>query len=269
MIRLRCTGCDAILEMDDAFAGGVCRCKHCGTIQTVPRDARAAAILMTRKEPAATTSSNRVVVGIGAVMAVLVLLGAGLTYLLTRSNQKQRATAPIAAAKEQTPRREANFAGVALNGPSVIYVMDRGQGTVSTFDAMREEMLSSAGSLGSQQKFGVVFWAVEKVQAWPADGLRPATEENLADCRSALAEVYCFGQSKIGPALEKALGQRPAEIVLATGKAGLDEQFVKEVLEARKDSAVRIHTFCFGAVGSPEALKTIAEKTGGQFRVVQ
>lgn len=36
MIILTCTKCQATLEMDDAFAGGVCRCQHCGTIQTVP-----------------------------------------------------------------------------------------------------------------------------------------------------------------------------------------------------------------------------------------
>src|SRR5689334_18033179 len=36
MIRLACTNCKAVLEMDDAFAGGACRCQHCGTIQTVP-----------------------------------------------------------------------------------------------------------------------------------------------------------------------------------------------------------------------------------------
>lgn len=36
MISLTCTKCKATLEMDDAFAGGVCRCQYCGTIQTVP-----------------------------------------------------------------------------------------------------------------------------------------------------------------------------------------------------------------------------------------
>jgi hypothetical protein len=25
------------MEIDDAFAGGACRCQHCGTIQTVPK----------------------------------------------------------------------------------------------------------------------------------------------------------------------------------------------------------------------------------------
>src|SRR3954466_7022037 len=36
MIQLICTHCRAMLEMDDGFAGGACRCQHCGTIQTVP-----------------------------------------------------------------------------------------------------------------------------------------------------------------------------------------------------------------------------------------
>ena len=36
MISLTCTSCKRVLEIDDAFAGGVCRCQYCGTIQTVP-----------------------------------------------------------------------------------------------------------------------------------------------------------------------------------------------------------------------------------------
>src|SRR4051794_14655149 len=43
MIRLTCTKCKATLEMDEAFAGGVCRCQYCGTIQTVPAHLKATA----------------------------------------------------------------------------------------------------------------------------------------------------------------------------------------------------------------------------------
>ncbi len=44
MIELTCANCRNTLEVDDAFAGGVCRCQYCGTIQTVPKPgARAAA----------------------------------------------------------------------------------------------------------------------------------------------------------------------------------------------------------------------------------
>lgn len=37
MITIVCTNCQATLQIDDGFAGGVCRCQHCGTIQTVPK----------------------------------------------------------------------------------------------------------------------------------------------------------------------------------------------------------------------------------------
>jgi hypothetical protein len=40
MITITCTNCQATLTMDEAFAGGVCRCQHCGTIQTVPKSAK-------------------------------------------------------------------------------------------------------------------------------------------------------------------------------------------------------------------------------------
>jgi len=37
MIQINCNNCKALLQIDDAFAGGVCRCRYCGTIQTVPK----------------------------------------------------------------------------------------------------------------------------------------------------------------------------------------------------------------------------------------
>ena len=40
MISLPCTHCQRVLSIDEAFAGGVCRCQHCGTIQTVPAHLR-------------------------------------------------------------------------------------------------------------------------------------------------------------------------------------------------------------------------------------
>jgi hypothetical protein len=37
MFQINCNNCKALLQIDDAFAGGVCRCRYCGTIQTVPK----------------------------------------------------------------------------------------------------------------------------------------------------------------------------------------------------------------------------------------
>ena len=64
MIQLTCTHCRATLEMDDGFAGGACRCKHCGTIQTVPSKlknktgARPARTLYQSKPDSAVPSSG-------------------------------------------------------------------------------------------------------------------------------------------------------------------------------------------------------------------
>jgi hypothetical protein len=53
MLVLKCTTCGATLELDEAFAGGVCRCIHCGTIQTVPNQLRPVVA------PAKKTSASR------------------------------------------------------------------------------------------------------------------------------------------------------------------------------------------------------------------
>ena len=55
MISITCTSCKAVLTMDDAFAGGVCRCQHCGTIQTVPAKPRPQ-----RPQPAQAAFQERV-----------------------------------------------------------------------------------------------------------------------------------------------------------------------------------------------------------------
>ena len=36
LIEVQCPGCEAVLELDPGFAGGVCRCADCGTLPTVP-----------------------------------------------------------------------------------------------------------------------------------------------------------------------------------------------------------------------------------------
>lgn len=40
MIRINCVKCRATLEIDDGFAGGVCRCIHCAAMQSVPKRAK-------------------------------------------------------------------------------------------------------------------------------------------------------------------------------------------------------------------------------------
>ena len=36
-VVVQCYHCNAILELDDGFRGGVCRCSTCGTLLQVPK----------------------------------------------------------------------------------------------------------------------------------------------------------------------------------------------------------------------------------------
>jgi len=63
MIHLTCTNCQAELEMDDAFAGGVCRCQYCGTIQTVPGKSTAGATASSKALYQKATASSESTAG--------------------------------------------------------------------------------------------------------------------------------------------------------------------------------------------------------------
>src|SRR5207253_3976122 len=119
--------------------------------------------------------------------------------------------------------------------------------------------MRSIASLGAGTKFQIIFWETDSLIEFPKGAMRFATAENVAATDEAIKDVYAFSQSTIDKALEKALAQNPAEIVIVTGKYGLDDEFVETVMKLRKNSTVKIHTVALGKSGSPEALRKLAE----------
>ena len=100
MISLTCTSCKKTLEIDDAFAGGVCRCQHCGTIQTVPASLKranrpgapqpaAVSKALYKKEKRAPGEVGRSGSGLEALADSV-----GASSGLTRSALRNRAAAP-------------------------------------------------------------------------------------------------------------------------------------------------------------------------------
>jgi hypothetical protein len=160
-----------------------------------------------------------------------------------------------------------NIMGVSLSGPGVIYLLDRGDGTRDTFDAIKGAAFKSIATLGPGIKFQVIFWETDEIKEYPQDAMRFATDDSVATCVRALGDVYAFKASRIEKSLEEAVSRNPDEIAIVTGKSGLDEAFVQSVLE-RVKGKIKVHTFCMGKGGSPAALKKVAEKTGGQFKEI-
>jgi hypothetical protein len=314
MITLTCTQCRATLEMDEAFAGGACRCQHCGTIQTVPSHLKRKAmsggstntktlhVHPTRPEPAAPSSgldeladivassglSSRrlrrapseapaepveppkkslmlpLVVG-GIVLVALIGVGAWWamrgTSNASNSAKTQATATPIV--------REPAFCGVKLDVPSVVYILDRGDSTRELFGHLKEAAFRSIESLGSDRKFQIVFWNNGSDESYPSRGTVYATKDNIQACEKTFDEISAYGQTDVGSAMTKAVASNPAVIILATGKAWqLDDAFTKQVLDIRKQSAVKIHTFALGEGGANSPLRDIATRTGGEFHIV-
>lgn len=131
MIRLTCSACRTILDVDDAFAGGVCRCSHCGTIQTVP------SIPSAGDQPAASPDPNappqdpthvpqgktllrqqgRAVVGSGLDELAQIVASSGL-----RSSRLRSAKPPIADYARQDPRQDktSRFLRITLLGVAAL-----------------------------------------------------------------------------------------------------------------------------------------------------
>src|SRR4051794_20802699 len=117
MISLICTNCQTELTMDDAFAGGVCRCQHCGTIQTVPthaatssRGATAKALYQkTSAEPQETPS------GLAGLTALGGGSGSGLSGSGLSSQRVALQAPPATTAETRTqPQAPARKAGLPL-----------------------------------------------------------------------------------------------------------------------------------------------------------
>jgi hypothetical protein len=113
MIRISCTRCKALLTIDDAFAGGVCRCQHCGTIQTVPSHLRDAPNSSGAIAQAATRTksgqplSARSEAGTGLDQLAEAVpgtgLGSGIGSGLRSGARPSRHRAPLPAADLATP----------------------------------------------------------------------------------------------------------------------------------------------------------------------
>lgn len=331
MILLNCTACQTKLSIDDAFAGGVCRCQHCGTIQTVPGRARTGAGgtrvgarpqkalyqqrsrseqapgtgldeladavatssgLSNRLTPSATlppgraeqpqgtsapATQTRMLIGIGA--AVIVLLLVVIVLMMSRGDDaatdpgQRSAEAPVMLSTiddgttPQAAPQGASFCGIPLTEPSVIYLLDRGSATQSSFGYLKEAAYRSIESLGADRRFQIIFWDNGTEAAFP-NLMTFATSDNLTAIKRSAEDLAAFGQTDLKPALEKAIAQQPGAVVIATAKGWeLDDAFVEMVTQVRGDAPVKIHAINIGPTPSP-ALQTIATKFGGEYRDV-
>jgi hypothetical protein len=308
MIRISCTNCKTILSIDDAFAGGVCRCQHCGTIQTVPSQTRSAAQVgagtskslyqadgrsgsgldelagivssgLTSNrltKPAKSTEPGKqmmmpIIIASTVIAALLLVI---IVILISRgsstSSSGPGSTGTSTSTGGATPAVSANspsFCGAALDGNTIIYLLDCGSATKDYLGELKDATIKSVGSLGPDRKFEILFWNNGTDGAYPENTTTYASTDNISAAQKAIDDVAPFGQSDVKAALQIAIAQHPDTIIIATGKGwDLDSKWLDDVMAIRGSSPVKIHTFNLGTNGESAPLKKLASQTGGTYR---
>jgi hypothetical protein len=298
MISLSCTNCRTVIEMDDGFAGGVCRCKHCGAIQTVPSRLKSAKTLYKKTtrnsqvsgsglgelaQVVASSSGLRssrlraATIGkkssktfwiLAATLMLIFVALLGVWFMMSHPSQPPESVPHLLAA-EAPQTVSANFCGTPISGNVVIYVLDRGSGTSELFSYLKEATFKSAESLGRDRRFQIIFWNNGSDDAYPDAGPTFATQQNIDAGRHLLDGIIAHGQSDARPALLKAMTASPDLIVLATAKGDqLDDDFTQQVLQICKGHPVKIDTFDLGETELSRPLKNIADQTGGRSALI-
>jgi hypothetical protein len=320
MIVIQCTNCKRQLSIDDAFAGGVCRCQHCGTIQTVPAagqaaahaDAPAARSLYqhsgNRGDSGSTSgtglddlaglvssglTSDRLTrgsrpgkppnllalwIGLGAVVMVGVIAA---IFFATRPKAPPGGGGGAAggtggSGQAGTPNAAVsgpNFAGMKLDGQTVIYVVDAGSASTDVFGLVADAVAKSVRSLTPEQKFEIVYWRAKAAgeqdnrdHDYPQGLATFASAGNVDEAAMSIRkDVNPFGQTEPNSAIEAALKQSPSVIVVITHKGDeLPGDWAAQVMAMPGAAGVKFDTV--NVASSPsKPLADLAAKTGGTY----
>ena len=304
MIEITCTSCKRVLSVDDAFAGGVCRCQYCGTIQTVaakgaarkaaagkgaktlfenkPRGAGSGSGLEDladlvqssglsnsdlRKPPLKPPAQNKNLTPILGLAVAVILVLLAVVLVLAFRNPVPIPTPAINNPPAPSPAQPAaaGFCGIPIDGRVVVYVIDNGASSADVFDTVKSVLFKSIESLGPDRRFQVVFWNPDS-DSYPASQTTFAVKENIDVARKKLQGVTAAGATEPLAALKTAFADDPGQIILVTAKAGdLDDSLVDQVIQLRGNSTAKIDCVAINGVPADKVLAKIAAQTGGKF----
>jgi len=160
---------------------------------------------------------------------------------------------------------EAEFFGVAAEGQSFVFVVDKsGSMMGERLETARQELLDSIDQLRPNQEFYVIFFD-SIFHEQPTKGMVRATPRNKKVVRDWIMNAVSSGGTVPYPAIEVALSLRPDVVyVLSDGEFSHDE--VDRVKSINTDFTIPIHTIGFKI--NSQTLKDLAKQNRGQYRYV-
>ncbi len=296
-IKIRCTGCSRRISIDEAFAGGVCRCPYCKAINHV-EDEFALRNAQRRPDapPTGVTAAPRVAMRAGAAsdtaevpvadrmvfqgVATLVLLALLLAMIVIGAvvvfsgNPSESAAPAEDGRKVVKPPEEIPPAVPEPQNPFVAGAAC----TVAdgmTFDAPVVYCIDASGSMRDVYYYAVLMTAASVDSLGAGGGVEVIVAEDGAlhwiepegdrldgeQVERIAGAMSVGGRGDIAGALDEAITRQPATIILFTHRS-LDSS---DIVDYANTLEVPIFTVCLaGSEVVAESLAKLAEQTGGK-----
>lgn len=263
MIILKCSKCQEQLEVDDAFAGGVCRCIHCGALSQVPlqttkldRKGRPTApppmanpvtqpaegsevvIAPTRRSTLSQKRQGTLAIVLLLISLVMAVSAVYLVLHYLRQNRTPDSASTASSSPAPNPIRRPTgpaVGGLPIEDSSIAYLLNVGSAMRDIRDLAQVVIAESAKSLGKTQ-FVVVPWCLggsnKKPPTFPEAGLAPGGK--IDDLTPWLDTPNSSIAAAPADAAEAGVSHGAASLVVITG-ADLDKTDVDHMLARVKN----------------------------------
>lgn len=289
-IKIHCKRCSRRISIDEAFAGGVCRCPYCKTINNVPGQFGARAVQQRPDAPpAGATSGPRVAMRAGAagqdeipvadrmvfqgvatlilmvMLLAMVVVGVVLVFSSRGGGNGNGGANDHTADRVQPPppnpfvtgQPRTVASGVAFETP-VAYCIDAGGSMRGVYYYAVLMTAASVDSLTRDDAFRVFLAEEGSTQIISQD---IAGLVNGKEIERIAGDIIPTGVGDTVDALEEAMNFEPATIVLFARKTVDAPQLVAW---ARRQGVVIITVSLDGNEAIDESLADLADKTDGQ-----
>lgn len=161
--------------------------------------------------------------------------------------------------------KSAEFFGVAAEGKSFVYVVDKSSSMMGEkFEGAREELIESINSLRPNQSFFVIFFDTS-FHPQETKGLVKATSRNKKKVKAWIDLAGPSGGTDPYEAIVQALNLKPDAIfVLSDGE--FEYYLADQVKVINNHFTIPIHTIAF--TSNAQTLKDLADQNKGTYRFV-
>jgi len=150
---------------------------------------------------------------------------------------------------------------------SVVYLVDRSGSMTDSLDYVKYELKVRIAELPESCLFHVIFFSSGPPVEMPTRRLVPATERNKRLALEFIDGVVAAGETDPSEGFDRAFAARPRAVYFLTD-GEFDKAVIDQVDRLNEGDKVTVHTIGFLYRPNEAALRTIADRNGGEYTFV-